>query len=160
MADELSAWVNKAFGEAQKVVQHVVDKAPSAYERSREVAISSAAKLRPKLDAAIEKAPVVLAATREVAGNIYESAPTILRDGRTTGLEILQRSRPTMQSMVDTIRKIIYQHPYISTWVALSVIFGLLWPLRLLLKILGFGKGGVDRGMVHVQYRSLPQATN
>jgi hypothetical protein len=149
MADDLSAWVNKALGEAQKVAQHVVDKAPSAYERGRAAAMSSASKLRPKLDAAIERAPTVIAASREAAGNLYDNALPILRDGRTTGLDLLQRSRPAIQSTIDTITKAIHQHPYISIWITMSVIFGPFWPLRFVLKILGFGKGGVDRGMVH-----------
>ncbi|PQE11308.1 hypothetical protein CJF31_00011512 [Rutstroemia sp. NJR-2017a BVV2] len=157
MADDLSAWVNRAFGEAQKVAQHVIDTAPSAYERGKEAAITSAAKLRPKLDAAIEKAPAVIAASKEAAGNLYDNAPTILRDGRTTGLDLLRRSKPAMQSTVETLTKGINQHPYISAWIAMSVVFGPLWPLRILLKILGFGKGGVDRGMLHSSVLIAPQ---
>ncbi|PQE31930.1 hypothetical protein CJF32_00001538 [Rutstroemia sp. NJR-2017a WRK4] len=146
MADDLSAWVNRAFGEAQKAAQHVIDKAPSVYERGREAAITSASKLRPKLDAAIEKVPGVIAASKEAGGNLYDNAPTILRDGRTTGLDLLRRSKPAMQSAIDTIMRGIRRHPYISAWIAMSVLFGPFWPLRILLKILGFGKGGVDRG--------------
>ncbi|KAB8304490.1 hypothetical protein EYC80_003879 [Monilinia laxa] len=116
MADNVSTLYAKAVAEAQRAAQHVLDNAPGAYEKGKEAALITAAKVQPALDSAIER-------------KLQSSS---------------EGPSHSAKSLLDILGPIVRQNPYSSlfgVWAALAVIFGPLWPVRALLRIFGFGKG-------------------
>ncbi|ESZ90293.1 hypothetical protein SBOR_9322 [Sclerotinia borealis F-4128] len=162
MADNLSTLYAQAVAEAQKAAQYVLDNAPEAYERGKEAAVIAAAKVQPALKFALEKTPVLMERSKEAAGQLYQDAPRHLNTAKivadqlyqdaprhlntakAAGLNALEDPRHSAKSLLGILGPIIRRNPYTSVfgvWAALAVVFGLSWPIRLILRIFGFGKG-------------------
>ncbi|CAD6441966.1 d8920af7-8e60-4c58-bef1-835531458b4c [Sclerotinia trifoliorum] len=162
MSDNSSTLYAKAVVEAQKIVHYVLDKAPGAYESGREAAVTAAAKIQPTLNSAIEKTPILIERSKEAAQQLYQDAPKHLGTAKVAaqkyyhdaprhldtakqaGSRALENPSQSVRQLLENVGPVVRQHPYISgfvVWVALAAKFGPFWPVRALLKILGFGKG-------------------